>query len=200
MLECQAMIEPQAQQSNIQISFPQYEATCYVNADRTRLKQVLINLLSNAIKYNRAGGTVVVSSAPSSFGRIQISVEDTGEGLSEEKLAQLFQQFNRLGQQGGSDQGTGIGLVVTKRLVEQMGGTINVESKVTKGSKFWIELDLAEAPHHVADRAEPTLVVQSEVEEDAPLRDRPDSPDRERGCGRARAPARPRARRLRRGT
>ncbi len=170
MLECQAMIEPQAQQNNVQVSFPQYEAPCYVNADRTRLKQVLINLLSNSIKYNRAAGTVIVSSALNTFGRIQISVEDTGEGLSEEKLAQLFQPFNRLGQEGGSDQGTGIGLVVTKRLVELMGGTIGVESKVSKGSKFWIELDSAEAPQHVADRAEPALVVPSEIEDGAPLR------------------------------
>ena len=170
MLECQAMIEPQAQQSNIHVSFPRFEIPCFVNADRTRLKQVLINLLSNAIKYNRPGGMVVVESTPGSPGHTVISVEDTGEGLSEEKLAQLFQPFNRLGQEGGNNQGTGIGLVVTKRLVELMGGTIGVESKAGTGSKFWIELGSTEAPHHIVDQAEPTVVALAEVEEGAPLR------------------------------
>lgn len=170
MLECQAMIEPQAQQSNVHVAFPRFEFPCFVHADRTRLKQVLINLLSNAIKYNRAGGMVVVASAPGTPGRTKISVEDTGEGLSEEKLAQLFQPFNRLGQEGGNNQGTGIGLVVTKRLVEHMGGTIGVESKAGTGSKFWIELGSTEAPQHMVDQAEYTLVAQAEVEEDAPQR------------------------------
>ena len=101
MLECQAMIEPQAQQSNIHVSFPRFEFPCFVTADRTRLKQVLINLLSNAIKYNRVGGMVVVAIAAGTPGHTYISVEDTGEGLTEEKLAQLFQPFNRLGQEGG---------------------------------------------------------------------------------------------------
>ncbi|MEP7137782.1 MAG: PAS domain S-box protein, partial [Chloroflexota bacterium] len=170
MLECQAMIEPQAQQSNVHVSFPQFESSCFVNADRTRLKQVLINLLSNSIKYNRPGGMVVVASTQGTPGRVQISVEDTGDGLSEEKLAQLFQPFNRLGQEGGINQGTGIGLVVTKRLVELMGGTIGVESKVGTGSRFWIELSSAESPQHIVDHAEPILVAQAEVEDGAPLR------------------------------
>jgi len=170
MLECQAMIEPQAQQSNVHVSFPRFDIPCFVQADRTRLKQVLINLLSNAIKYNRAGGMVVVISAPGSPGHMNIGVEDTGEGLSEEKLAQLFQPFNRLGQEGGNNQGTGIGLVVTKRLVELMGGTIGVESKVGTGSKFWIELGTTDAPQHIVDQAEPAIVAHPEVEEDALLR------------------------------
>ena len=170
MLECQAMIEPQAQQSNVHVSFPRFETPCYVCADRTRLKQVLINLLSNSIKYNRAGGMVVVATGPGTPGHTYISVEDTGEGLSDEKLAQLFQPFNRLGQEGGNNQGTGIGLVVTKRLVALMGGTIGVESKEGTGSKFWIELSSTEAPQLFVDKAELTMVVQEEVEKDAPLK------------------------------
>lgn len=170
MLECQAMIEPQAQQNKVQVSFPQFEIPCYVNADRTRLKQVLINLLSNAVKNNRAGGMVVIASAPGTSGRTYISVEDTGEGLSEEKLAQLFQPFNRLGQEAGNIQGTGIGLVVTKRLVELMGGTIGVESKAGTGSKFWIELGSMEEPQNVVDRAEPIVADQTEDEKNAPQR------------------------------
>ncbi|MDZ4710128.1 MAG: PAS domain S-box protein, partial [Saprospiraceae bacterium] len=170
MIECQAMIEPQAQQREVRVTFPQYEIPCFVNADRTRLKQVLINLLSNAIKYNKAGGTVAVTSTSRTSGRIHINVEDTGEGLSLEKLAQLFQPFNRLGQEGGIEQGTGIGLVVTKRLVELMGGTIGVESVVGTGSTFWIELNSAEAPQPAIDQAEPTAVAQAEIQDDAPLR------------------------------
>lgn len=170
MLECQAMIEPQAQQSNIHVSFPRFEFPCFVTADRTRLKQVLINLLSNAIKYNRVGGMVVVAIAAGTPGHTYISVEDTGEGLTEEKLAQLFQPFNRLGQEGGNNQGTGIGLVVTKRLVELMGGTIGVESKAGKGSKFWIELGSIEAPQFSIDQVVVPVIAETQVEDGAPLR------------------------------
>jgi CheY-like chemotaxis protein len=111
-----------------------------VRADRTRLKQVLVNLLSNAIKYNRTGGTVEVTSGITNAGRTRISCRDTGGGLSPEQVAQLFQPFNRLGQEGGATEGTGIGLVVSKRLVELMGGEIGAESAVGIGSVFWIEL------------------------------------------------------------
>jgi signal transduction histidine kinase len=79
-------------------------------------------------------------------GHIRVSIRDTGSGLPPEKLTQLFQQFNRLGQEAGSVEGTGIGLVVTKELVELMGGKIGVESTVGVGSVFWFELLSAEAP------------------------------------------------------
>ena len=123
------------------MTFPQFDIPYFVDADRTRVKQVLINLLSNAIKYNRAKGTVVVDCTASSPERIRISVQDTGAGLPPEKLAQLFQPFNRLGQEGSAEEGTGIGLVVSKRLVELMGGVIGVESTVGVGSVFWFELN-----------------------------------------------------------
>ncbi len=147
MLECQSMIEPQAQQRGIRVSFPQLEVPLFVEADRTRVKQVLINLLSNAIKYNRADGAVIVDCAVSTPGLVRIRVEDTGDGLSPEEIAQLFQSFNRLGRAGSTEEGTGIGLVVCKRLVELMGGVIGVESTVGKGSTFWIELNLAAGLH-----------------------------------------------------
>ena len=140
MRECQAMIEPQAQQRDIQMNFLPFDNTWFANADRTRVKQVLINLLSNAIKYNREHGTVEVKCTASTPERIRISIKDSGAGLPPEKLAQLFQPFNRLGQESGTEEGTGIGLVVTKQLVELMGGTIGVESTVGVGSEFWIEL------------------------------------------------------------
>ncbi|MDO8319012.1 MAG: PAS domain S-box protein, partial [Rhodoferax sp.] len=144
--DCQSMIDPLAQKSDIHLIFPELDSHYFVNADRTRLKQVLINLLTNAIKYNRAGGSVEVSCNAISEERMQIKVRDTGEGLSTEKLAQLFQPFNRLGQEAGAEEGTGIGLVVSKRLVELMGGEIGADSSVGTGSVFWIELNLAPEP------------------------------------------------------
>ena len=159
--ECQAMMDPQAQKREINMIFPSLDAECFVQADRTRVKQVLINLLSNAIKYNRKQGTVEVSCTASSPERIRVSVKDNGAGLSEEKLAQLFQSFNRLGQEARSEEGTGIGLVVSKRLVELMGGVIGVESSVGVGRVFWIELLLTTAPKLVAANAESATIVQS---------------------------------------
>ncbi len=146
MLECQGMIEPQAQQRGITMTFPEFEVPCVVYADRTRVKQVLINLLSNAIKYNREQGTLEVQCASSDAGRVRVSISDGGAGLAPEQVAQLFQPFNRLGQEAGGEEGTGIGLVVAKKLVELMGGEIGVESTVGIGSVFWFELNSAEVP------------------------------------------------------
>ena len=142
MLECQSMIEMQADQRGISVRFTSLAASLFVLADSTRLKQILINLLSNAIKYNKPHGTVVVTCTEVAGGRVRVSVEDTGEGLPPEKVAQLFQPFNRLGQETRTEQGTGVGLVMTKRLIELMGGTIGVESVVGAGSTFWIEMAL----------------------------------------------------------
>ncbi|MEO6323169.1 MAG: PAS domain S-box protein [Thermoanaerobaculia bacterium] len=146
MVECQRMIEGQAQKHGIQMSFPVLRIPCFVHADRTRLKQILINLLSNGIKYNREHGTVVVRQTVGAPGRIRVSIEDTGRGLPKEKVAQLFQPFNRLGQEAGGQEGTGIGLVVAKQLVELMGGVIGVESTVGTGSVFWFDLEGAAEP------------------------------------------------------
>lgn len=140
--ECRAMVEPEAQQHNVTLTMPSGVIAYFVIADWTRLKQVLINILSNAIKYNKPGGSVVIGCHGSGPGRVRVSVTDSGEGLSEEKLAQLFQPFNRLGRESGPEQGTGIGLVVSRRLIELMGGVIGVESRPGVGSVFWIELTL----------------------------------------------------------
>jgi CheY-like chemotaxis protein len=145
--ECQSMIDPQAHQRSVKLTFPQCDAHYFVSADRTRLKQVLINLLANAIKYNRKNGTVEVQCSNSAPGRTRISIKDSGTGLSAEQLANLFQPFNRLGQEAGVESGTGIGLVVAKRLVELMGGIIGVESTVGVGSVFWFELTTEPDPH-----------------------------------------------------
>ncbi len=160
MLECQGMIEPQAQQRRIRISFPDFMIPCFVRADRTRLKQVIINLLSNAIKYNLEQGTVEVRCYEISPGRIRVSIRDSGAGLNPEQLAQLFQAFNRLGQEAGGEEGTGIGLVVAKRLVELMGGIVGVESTVGEGSVFWFELIAVSEPHIPMDDSNPGEFVQ----------------------------------------
>ena len=170
MSECQAMMEPQAQQRGIGMTFPQCDVSFHVNADRTRVKQVLINLLSNAIKYNRERGTVEVACAVTSSERIRISVKDTGAGLPPEKMVQLFQPFNRLGRENSAEEGTGIGLVMSKRVVEQMKGVIGVESTVGVGSVFWFELLLTPAPAPAAASPESTIAPQARVPTGGPLR------------------------------
>lgn len=149
MNECRALTEPQAAQRGIHITFPPVETSYFVKADRTRVKQILVNLLSNAIKYNRPGGTVAVDCLPGAEGRVRIGIEDTGEGLAPDKLAQLFEPFNRLGKESGDVEGTGIGLVVCKRLVDAMAGVIGVESTPGQGSVFWIELNITDQPESV---------------------------------------------------
>jgi CheY-like chemotaxis protein len=170
MLECQAMIEPQGQKRGIRMTFPQFDVPCFVVADRTRLKQIFINLLSNAIKYNQLNGTVVVDCRACSEESIRVSVTDTGAGLPPNMLTQLFQPFNRLGQERGTEEGTGIGLVMSKRLVELMGGAIGVESTVGLGSVFWFELNMAAAPKLAIGEEEPAQVPQAQVEQGAPRR------------------------------
>ena len=156
--ECQTMIEPQAQKRSIRTTFPEFKVPYFVEADRTRVKQVLIDLLSNAVKYNKVGGTVDVDYTASAPGRIRISIKDTGEGLTPDLLRQLFQPFNRLGKDAGIEKGIGIGLIVSKWLIELMGGEIGVESTVGKGSVFWIELNLTTKPQPAAAVAEPTAL------------------------------------------
>jgi signal transduction histidine kinase/ActR/RegA family two-component response regulator len=168
MLECAAMIEPQAHKRGISVTFPPFGTRYFVKADRTRVKQVLINLLSNAIKYNRIGGSVTVTCVEQVSGRIRIGIEDTGEGLSPEKIAQLFQPFNRLGQESNTEEGTGIGLVMTKRLIELMGGEIGLESTVGKGSVFWVEMNLTNKRIQEVGTPQP-INAKTYLHSDAPL-------------------------------
>ncbi|MEO6422597.1 MAG: ATP-binding protein [Candidatus Nitrotoga sp.] len=144
LLECKTMMEPQAKLRDIQLNFSKLDHPLFVYADRTRVKQVLVNLLSNAIKYNREHGAVDVTCNVNDLKQVRISITDAGEGLSPEKLAQLFQPFNRLGQESSAVEGTGIGLVVAKKLIEQMGGNVGVESNVGEGSVFWFDLAVAD--------------------------------------------------------
>ena len=161
LLECQGMVEPQAQQLDIKLIFPQFDIPYFVQADRTRVKQVIINLLTNAIKYNSNQGTVEVKVAEKTSGRIRVSISDCGAGLSFEQIEQLFQAFNRLGQEANGVEGTGIGLVVAKRLVELMGGEIGVESTIGKGSVFWFELISTNESRLLTDIDNPAVLDQT---------------------------------------
>jgi PAS domain S-box-containing protein len=170
MQECQGMIEPQSQKRGIVMTFPVFDAPCFVQVDRTRLKQVLINLLSNAIKYNCPEGTVAVECSVTPGERVRIGIRDTGAGLAPEMLQQLFQPFNRLGKENTGEEGTGIGLVMSKRLVEMMGGAIGVESTVGKGSLFWFDLNLASAPTLDVSTVPDPPIARAPVRDGAALR------------------------------
>ncbi len=170
MTECRAMIEPQARSRSIGMTFPRFTLPVFITADRTRVKQVLINLLFNAIKYNRPQGSVVVDAAMTGFGSCRVSVRDTGVGLAPEHLEQLFQPFNRLGKEASAEEGTGIGLVVTKRLVTLMGGAIGVTSTLGVGSVFWVEFKTAAAPQFSQPAAGDIATVRPQVPDGTPLR------------------------------
>ncbi|MDO8284182.1 MAG: PAS domain-containing sensor histidine kinase [Rhodoferax sp.] len=153
LLDCHSLMEPQAAKKGVALHFTTLAQPYWVVADSTRLKQVMVNLLSNAIKYNRIGGRVDVHCEQKSLERLRISVQDTGIGLSPSGISRLFQPFNRLGHDTRTVEGSGIGLAVSKRLVELIGGTIGVDSTVGVGSVFWFELDLlpdADMPENTA--------------------------------------------------
>lgn len=137
--DIRAMLEPLILRAGLRVTLP-FSSELHILANPIRIKQVLLNLFSNAIKYNRPGGNIVVKCATEGGMLVRVSIEDTGNGLSPEKLKQLFQPFNRLGQEHGPEVGTGVGLVVTKKLVESMGGTIGIESEVGRGTLVWFSL------------------------------------------------------------
>ena len=140
LAECRALVESQAVQREVTLHFAPMDSPLHVKGDRTRLKQVLVNLLYNAVKYNRKPGRVDLTCLVLSPDVVRIMVRDTGLGLSAEQLGKLFQPFNRLGREAGVEEGTGIGLVVTQRLVHLMGGQIGAESNPGVGSMFWVDL------------------------------------------------------------
>ena len=135
--ECSAMISPLAEQNGLTLDI-ETDVKGYVVADFIRLKQVMLNLLSNAIKYNVENGKVRIKLAQKN-NIIRISIIDTGTGISEELLHDIFQPFNRLNA-STHIEGTGIGLSISKQLIEKMNGTIGVTSEINHGSEFWIEL------------------------------------------------------------
>ena len=163
MRDCVLMILPQAEARAVTVSFVDDVQELYIDADKTRIKQVMINLLSNAVKYNREHGTVTVTCAFTEGHRMRVSVSDTGLGLAPNLVEQLFQPFNRLGQEASDAEGTGIGLVLTKQLIELMGGVIGLESTVGVGSTFWFELPLSEARSATASAGGAAAAIASDA-------------------------------------
>ena len=142
-----ALIGPLATERALRIQVPSpRECAWTVQADRQRLKQVLLNLASNAVKYNRHGGSISLTCHAGDDGRVRIAVADTGPGIPADKLPRLFTQFDRLGAEHSEVQGTGIGLVLAKRLAEAMGGALTVASVEGQGTAFTLELSLAMEP------------------------------------------------------
>ena len=125
-----------------------------LNIDETRFRQVLLNLLSNAVKYNRESGTVTLAAEEGKNGCLRISVTDSGRGIAAEKHSQVFTPFSRLGLENSDITGTGIGLTITKELVEAMGGTIGFDSTLHVGSTFWLEFPIAGGELSVKDHSE----------------------------------------------
>jgi PAS domain S-box-containing protein len=149
--EALALVRPAAEQRPVQLALRAPNGTdAYIRADQQRLMQVLLNLLSNAIKYNHSGGTVelLARAAAGTDGApfLALGVRDTGPGIPADRLGELFVAFSRLGAERSGVEGTGLGLALSRKLVELMGGRLRVESIVGDGSTFWVELPVTESP------------------------------------------------------
>lgn len=140
--DCIALLKPQIQQRGITIHLKNLQSPKNVMADRVRVKQVLLNLLSNAVKYNREHGTITIA-CDSHLGRYRLSVKDSGCGVSRQDMAKLFQPFSRVAENETGVEGSGIGLALSKNLIERMNGSIGVNSRVGEGSEFWFTLRVA---------------------------------------------------------
>jgi PAS domain S-box-containing protein len=141
------LVRPLAEDRHIDLRIiTDAHAPRYITADRQRFAQVLLNLLSNAVKYNDDGGSVTISHRETPNGRVRVAVQDTGPGIAPEDQLRLFAPFERLGADTTSVEGTGLGLALSKALIEAMGGTIGVESELGNGSTFFVEMAAAEGP------------------------------------------------------
>jgi PAS domain S-box-containing protein len=145
--ESMELIRPTADERGIRLEMgPALEGAPFVTGDSRRLKQVMLNLLSNAVKYNRPGGRVQVVCTARGAGVVRIEVSDTGHGMTREQVRCLFRPFDRVGAEWTDTEGTGLGLALSKGLLEAMGGQLGVESTPGRGSTFWIQLRRARAP------------------------------------------------------
>ena len=152
------LMRPLANERRIQlIADVDMDATVHVLADRQRFKQVLLNLLTNAVKYTPGSGSVTVSYAANGNEKLRIQVRDSGPGIAKEKLARLFTAFDRLGAELSNVEGTGLGLVLSQRLIQAMGGAIGVESDHGQGSMFWVELPRTKSPLEQTRLAKTTI-------------------------------------------
>ncbi|HEV3462747.1 MAG TPA: ATP-binding protein, partial [Actinomycetota bacterium] len=150
--ETVSLIRPLADQHQVLLTTPPVSCQVHVLGDRQRLKQILLNLLSNAVKYNRQGGRVELECGPAGTDAMRIQVVDTGPGIAREAMDQLFVPFERLGSEDTGVEGAGLGLPLSRRLAEAMGGTLEVATTQGQGSTFWVELPQAEGPVERAER------------------------------------------------
>jgi CheY-like chemotaxis protein/nitrogen-specific signal transduction histidine kinase len=149
--ECLTLMTPLAADRGITVHADVSDQSIeFVKADHQRLKQIMLNLLSNAVKYNSEEGSIIVS-ATENEDRVRISVTDTGDGIPADRIGKLFSPFERLEADRTTIEGTGLGLALTKRLVEAMGGYIGIESEVGVGTTFWIEFERTEGQARIAD-------------------------------------------------
>ncbi len=160
-------IEPLAQNRGIIINCNEPGSAHHVYADVRRLKQIFLNIFSNAVKYNREGGRIDVSCEAPDDGMLRISVADTGPGISEKKLKILFDPFSRLGAETSNVEGTGIGLTITKKLVEAINGHIGVKSEVGKGSTFYVDLPVSYMPKSENVKIDNTIKENNDMEKSA---------------------------------
>ncbi len=138
--ECIKLITPLVKEKNISVNFRKYPCDCRIYADYMRTKQVLLNLLSNAIKYNTKNGIINIFNHNCEKGNMKISITDSGIGIDIEKQKQLFEPFNRLGAEQSNIEGTGVGLFISKQLIDMMNGKIGVYGNQESGTTFWIQL------------------------------------------------------------
>jgi len=164
--ECMPLVLSLAESRGIKLKFPEpTQVFPKIWADHTRLKQVLLNLISNAVKYNKDQGTVTLTIEEITGGKLRFSIADTGHGIPEGKREDLFEPFNRLDADHSNIEGTGIGLVITRNLVELMDGTLDLESEVGKGSTFWVDMPLYKAPEDIAEETVEEKMEQSGLPE-----------------------------------
>ena len=139
--DCLITIMPIAHKQEVKINNNINQTFTYrINVDKTRFRQIILNLLSNAIKYNKKNGEVEIDCIPVDDNILNISISDTGRGLTTEQQSHIFKPFDRAGAESSHIPGTGLGLVISKDLINKMGGTIGFESEAGKGSRFWIQI------------------------------------------------------------
>jgi len=172
-------LEANMNATGIQLIRYPINSTWSVSADYTRTKQILLNLLSNAIKYNREHGTITIG-VTQQDSELRFSISDTGPGIAPERQEELFEPFNRLDAEYGTIEGTGIGLAITRELVERMSGCIGVDSQPGEGSTFWFTLPVANVAPLTEQTATRTLADAEKAQRDYRLLYIEDNPTNQR--------------------